>query len=1800
MASSISRRGTVWIRWFLVFGLLPLWATLGVPRAWATPPSTPTITEPAVDGQIINAQDVHMEAGGFFDLDGDTHACTNWEIWKTATSEKVWQSAPVCIGGVEKNHTHLGDGAFMGSYAGRTTLEYSTTFTLGVRFQDNAFDVSAWAVRAFETGPASETFPLMLEDVVTSPAPLWKDAALGANVILPSAATQPFVRLENAASDELLTYAGLDGVTNTLTNPAPLPAHFPVRIRISAGSLGSNLVLPESQVSFTDSQAVSHTIYLPSLSLTPTQSLYYWVAIDGSTYVGQAAQTEPDFSTLARGASVPWQVLQPGYKVEVVATGFQLPVNIAFVPNPGPNPDDPLYYVTELYGTIKVVTQGGAVSDYATGLLNFNPTGLFPGSGEQGLTGIVVDGNTGNIYASMLYSSVPFSDTAPHYPKVVRFQSVDGGRTALTQTVILDMVGESQGQSHQVSNLSIGPDGKLYVHVGDGFSSNTAQNLNSYRGKILRLNLDGSAPADNPFYDGAPFNSRDYIYAYGFRNPFGGGWRVADGGHYDVSNGPSVDRFAKIARGANYGWDLDSNGSGTDAEMYTNAIYNWNQAAAPVNVAFIQPSTFGGSGFPVSAYDHAFVAESGATWATGPQLRGKRITEFVITNATSPTVVSGPMPLIQYTGAGKATVAALAAGPDGLYFSDLYKDLNYITPIDRGANILRVRFVGAADFTSDITAGLAPLTVNFTDTSSLPSPSAWLWDFGDGVTATVQHPSHTYLTGGTYTVTLTTTGTNGASVMRKSAYVAANTGLGLLAEYYDFSGATPPADPYTNSVKLRRIDPVVDFNTSGSFAPSVATNNFAVRWTGYVLPQFTEVYTFYTTSDDGVRLWVNNSSLSNWTNHGTTTNTLTVTLTANISATLKMEYYDSTGGAVARLSWSSPSQPLQVVPSNRLYPGTNLALSTSASSNPVNAGGWLTYTLVLTNYGLGPRTTNVVVTDSLPANVVFDSVSAPCAHAGGLVTCPVGSLIPGQSLTHTIRVSVPVTLTGLLTTTAGITSTAHESDSANNTVTLTTTVQPAADLAISKSDGLATAIPGALITYTIGVTNNGPNGVTNAVVSDVMPLALTGVTWSCSTSLGSSCGTPSGSGNLSTTLILLNTGTATVVVSGTLNSAATGTLTNTATVTLPADRADPNLTNNTATDTTALAPTAELSLAETEGSDPVLAGSALTYTLVISNAGPSQAAALTLTNTLPTGVIFESASVAPVSGPNPLVWDFATLAANSTQAVILTVTVNSNMSGTLTNIAAVASAAADTLPANNTVTATTTITTLADVSLTNVAVPDPVIAGETLTYTLVVSNAGPSDALNVSVTDTLPAGVTFQSATPTQGSGPNPLAWNLGTLTAHSTETLTVVVTVNNDITATLTNTVQVDSGTGDANLANNSAIVTTTVNTLADIRLAVSDGTDPVREGDVLTYTLVVSNVGPSLARSVAVTDTLPVGVTFQSASVAPTSGPNPLVWNLGALAVNTSQSLVVTVTVDLGTTGPLTNTASASSLTADATPANNSALETTLALSALADLSVSLSTGADPVLTGDPLTYTLVISNAGPSAAQGVTLTDTLPAGVTFQAASLAPNGGPNPLTWNLGTLAANAAQTILVTVTVDSGLPRTLTNTVSASTTTAEATLSNNTADTTTQVTAQADLSISQTDGLTNILPGGIVTYTLVVTNTGPDAVVGALVTDTFPVALTGVTWSCGNATGGASCDVTGGSGDLSVTVNLPVSGTVTIIASGTLTTSAVGLLINTAYVSASSGWVEQNTANNTAMETTVIDTPIRRLFLPIVRR
>ena len=650
-----------------------------------TPPATAVISEPGTNGQQVNPFDVHMETLPFSDTDaGDALSCSDYEIWQVSPPVRVWRAA--CKPLPTALHMHLGDGVFEGPLTGRGELDENTTYTLRARHRDSSGDPASewggWGERMFATGDWSQRFPLEVEDVLDNAPVDWLVDSTGQPASFPSFAAGRRILLESPHPDLMLELAAGAGGAPSITNGPLLSHHEPVRVTIEAGS--SPLSLPPTNLVFYDQECERAEVLLPGLSLASGATRVLWVASDGTTWNATSGPTQPSFNTLARGFDIPWLPMQEGYRVEVVAEGFTMPVNVAFVPNPGTAPDDVLFYVTELYGKIRTVSNDGTVGTYASGLLNYTPSGAFPGDGEQGLTGIDVDPNSGDVYASMLYNA-----GGTRFPKVVRFTSVDGGRTAATQDTILDLAGEPQGQSHQISNLHFMPDGSLLVHNGDGFNASTGQNLNSARGKVLRILKNGSAYPLNPFFDPSDgLTDKDLVWSYGLRNPFGGDYRVSDGSQYCVENGPSVDRIIRIDGGVNYGWN------GTNSSMSINALHTWAPAVGPVNIAFTQSAVFNGSGFPFGKMDHAFITESGPTYASGTQANGKRITEWVIDS--NGDLAAGPLPFLEYTGTGRSTTVGLCAGPDGLYFTELYADSGN-NPTQMGARVLRVYYEGFTD-----------------------------------------------------------------------------------------------------------------------------------------------------------------------------------------------------------------------------------------------------------------------------------------------------------------------------------------------------------------------------------------------------------------------------------------------------------------------------------------------------------------------------------------------------------------------------------------------------------------------------------------------------------------------------------------------------------------------------------------------------------------------------------------------------------------------------------------------------------------------------------------------------------------------------------------------------------------------------------------------------------------------------------------------------------------------------------------------------------------------------------------------
>ncbi len=382
---------------------------------------------------------------------------------------------------------------------------------------------------------------------------------------------------------------------------------------------------------------------------------------------------------------IPWAVAAD-FQIERVATGFELPVAIAFVPDPGPSDDAPLFYVVEQFGTIRTVRRNGVVSTYAAGLLNFDPTSSLPGTGGQGLSGAAVDPANGDLYVTLAFSPDSGAPGTANFVGIDRLTSSDGGSSAASRSRVLIIPPTDPSVAARIGKPAFGPDGHLYLPVGAGTDAGTSQQLNDFHGKVLRMTTSGGAVSRNPFYDLAnSITPRDYVFAWGLNDPIAGAWRLSDGKHYFVEQGPNEDRFASLAVGRNYGF------TGTDLSMRTFALYNWSPATLPTDITFVQAETFDGSGFPAEYAGRAYITQMGYPLGVGAgDTESKVITEWMIDGRDS--LVDGARAIAIYDGEGVATASAIASGPDGIYFSDMYSDDPVGGPTSAGASVYRLSY----------------------------------------------------------------------------------------------------------------------------------------------------------------------------------------------------------------------------------------------------------------------------------------------------------------------------------------------------------------------------------------------------------------------------------------------------------------------------------------------------------------------------------------------------------------------------------------------------------------------------------------------------------------------------------------------------------------------------------------------------------------------------------------------------------------------------------------------------------------------------------------------------------------------------------------------------------------------------------------------------------------------------------------------------------------------------------------------------------------------------------------------------
>jgi uncharacterized repeat protein (TIGR01451 family) len=783
---------------------------------------------------------------------------------------------------------------------------------------------------------------------------------------------------------------------------------------------------------------------------------------------------------------------------------------------------------------------------------------------------------------------------------------------------------------------------------------------------------------------------------------------------------------------------------------------------------------------------------------------------------------------------------------------------------------------------------------------------------------------------------------------------------------------------------------------------------------------------------------------------------------------------------------------------------------------------------------------------------------------------------------------------------------------------------PAPNLAITKTDGVTTVYRGGPVTYTIVVTNSGTYTVTGTV-TDTIPASVTGVTWNCVASAGSVCGAASGSGNTINTTATLEAGdAATYTVTGTIAAGASGTLTNTANVAVPAWLTDSTPANNTATDVDTINLNANLGITKTDGLANINSGSPVTYTIVVSNAGPDASTGSIVTDTVPASITAVTwtcgggtggATCGAASGSGNSINTTANLPSASSVTYTVSGTISPSATGTLSNTARVITPAsgvsdptdlARTGAGNNSATDTTTINAVPDLQIAK-SHSGNFTVGVNGTYILTANNAGSANTSGtITVVDNLPAGLTI-AAIPT-GTGWNCSTTVVGSSTATCTSTTVIAagVTSPNPITVTVvvapaafpsvTNAASISGGNEPAsNNGNNSDTDPTTVNGVADVRIAKSHSGN-FTVGVNGTYTLTASNAGTLVTSgTITVVDNLPAGLTIASI-------PTGTGWNCSTTVVGSATATCTSSTViAAGATSPNPITvnvvvapAAFPSVTNSATisgggePAynngNNSTADPTT-VNGVPDLTIAKTHVGNFTQGQVGATYSMTATNSGTAATSGtVTVVDSLPAGLT--ATAISGTG------WScvLGTLtctrsdalAAGASYPVItLTVTVANNAPASVTNSVSVSGGNEPAyNNGNNTATNPTTINQLPDLTIAKTH-VGNFTQGQVgATYSITATNSGSAVTSGTVtVTDSLPAGLTataisGTGWAC--VLGTLTCTR---SDALAAGASYPVI-TLTV----TVANNAPVSVTNSVSVS---GGGQTNTTNDTATNPTTIN-------------
>ena len=948
----------------------------------------------------------------------------------------------------------------------------------------------------------------------------------------------------------------------------------------------------------------------------------------------------------------------------------------------------------------------------------------------------------------------------------------------------------------------------------------------------------------------------------------------------------------------------------------------------------------------------------------------------------------------------------------------------------------------------------------------------------------------------------------------------------------------------------------------------------------------------------GTGLW----TIGNLAVGGTTNLQITATVTGGNAITNVAQVNtagvhdpDSTPGNENGAPYEDDEDDAVVTP----VPRIDLELDKAANTLTPNVGGSVTFTLTVTNRGPS-NATGVTVEDVLPAGLAYVSHSGG-AYVPGTGIWTIGNLAVGGSTN--LQITATVTNSGNLVNTAQVeTATQTDADSTpgnsnpaeDDQDSVTLTVPPAIDLELAKSVNDATPDVGQNVIFTLVLTNRGPNNATGVTVADALPAGLSYVSHAgpgtyVATSGVWTIGGPMTPGSTRTLQI-----TATVTASGTRTNFAQVQTANEYDVDSQPGNAPPYTQDDDDFVAITVAPAADLELTKNVDDSTPNVGQSVIFTVVVTNRGPDNATGVTVEDILPAGLAYVSHSGGAYV-PGTGIWTIGNLAVGGSTNLQITAAVTN--SGNIENIAQVQTADqfdVDSTPGNDVPSeddqddADLTVPPAIDLELAKTVNNATPSVGGTIIYTVVLTNKGPNNATGVTVADVLPAGLSYVSH-----AGPGTYVatsgvWTIGgPMTPGASRTLQITATVT--ASGTITNFAQVqtageydiDSTPGNAPpyTEDDDALAVITVVPTADLELQKSVNNSTPNLGANVVFTVVVTNRGPDNATGVTVEDVLPAGLAYVSHSGG-AYVPGTGIWTIGALNVGSVTTLQITATVT--NTGPIENIAQVQTVDqfdTDSTPGNDVPSEddqddADLTVPAAGDLELTKTVDDATPNVGDSIVFTVTVTNRGPDAQQTVTVLDALPAGLTYASHA---GGLYNPGTgiWSIGNLAANASTSLTITATVAAS--GTITNFAQVQTALhfdIDSTPGNappyaedddDFAVVTVPPAADLELRKDVDNGNPNLLDD--VTFTITVTNRGPDNATGVTVEDILPVDLTYVSHSGGSYVPGTGIWTIGTLGVGSVTT-LQITATVT----------NTGVITNTAQVETANEFDIDSTPGN----------------------